>query len=80
MMTGQSGPSTALKCSTRGMMAADRRVSIMTADLRLVLAFAVTPGWFPPFNKADEEESVCVRSCTRFDSEEFASSRECAPW
>ena len=74
MITGQSGPNTALKCSTKGMMAADLRVSIMTADLILVLAFAVTPGWFPPFNNASED-SECVRSCTRFDNEEFVSSR-----
>ena len=46
----------------------------MTADLILVLAFAVTPGWFPPFNNASED-SECVRSCTRFDNEEFVSSR-----
>lgn len=55
MMRGQVGPRTALKWRIRGMMLPERRVSIMTATLLLVVIFAIGGWGFAP-RSSDEDE------------------------
>src|SRR4051812_32203009 len=65
MMTGQVGPSTALKWRISGMMLPDRRVSTITATLSLVVIFTVG-GCFLDF---DVGRPSPIPTCSRSEEE-----------